>query len=110
MCFRKKKTVEIKKLSKQEMTIIKRLENADDDLLKSLGKNIMDGEPIIIDFSNIDVDEANKSLAFLTGVTYALNGFVLEIKEAVYLFVDSFGYDDGTLQQLLDQIHNRSIR
>ncbi len=64
---------------------------------------IMKGTPICIDFSQIEVDEANKIIAFLTGYLYAIGGEAKRVQNKAFLFARKQEYMDGTLHQFLSQ-------
>ncbi len=62
------------------------------------------GQPLVLDFGLLDVDEANKDLAFISGVTYALKGEIMHIIESIYLFARSTDFADGTLDEMIREI------
>lgn len=76
----------------------------DDHQLTKLATNIINGEPLIVNLESVDIDSANKAIAFLSGVIYAIEGFVLPIKEKVFLFGNSEVYDDGSVRKLVDDL------
>jgi len=57
-----------------------------------------------INLETIDVDNANKVIAFLSGVVYAIEGETYVISEKIVLFGNSEVYDDGSVRKLLDEI------
>lgn len=64
----------------------------------------LEGSPLVLDFGELNVDEANKDLAFLSGVTYGLKGEVTHLIEAIYLFARKSDYLDGTLEEMIREI------
>lgn len=66
-----------------------------------LALEIMAGNPVAINLSDLDIASANKLLAFLSGVTFALKGETLMIKEKVYLFTVKENLEDGSLDALV---------
>jgi FtsZ-interacting cell division protein YlmF len=46
----------------------------------------------------------NKFLAFFTGACYAINGKTVKIKELTYLFARNCDFEDGSLNDFLQQI------
>lgn len=77
----------------------------DEAKLLSLADQLKDGHPLIVDFSKIKTDAAlNKSLAFLSGVAYALDGKIVTLNETIFVFAKKTDFIDGTLQEFIDQI------
>ena len=77
----------------------------DDNKLLEMADKLKAGNPLIIDFSKIDTDiSLNKFLAFLSGVTYALDGKVITINETIFAFARKIDFLDGSLQELIDSI------
>lgn len=65
---------------------------------------LISGQPLVLDFGELNIDEANKDLAFLAGVTYALKGEVIHIIESIYLFARSTDFSDGSLDEMIREI------
>ena len=77
----------------------------DEAKLLDLAEQLKNGHPLIVDFSKIKTDAAlNKSLAFLSGVTYALDGKIVTLNETIFVFAKKTDFIDGTLQEFIDQI------
>ena len=73
--------------------------------LLDLANQLKDGHPLIVDFGKIKTDAAlNKSLAFLSGVAYALDGKIVTLNETIFVFARKTDFIDGTLQEFIDQI------
>ncbi len=73
--------------------------------LLEIANQLKDGHPLIVDFGKIKTDAAlNKSLAFLSGVTYALDGKIVTLNETIFVFARKTDFIDGTLQEFIDQI------
>ena len=73
--------------------------------LLELANQLKDGHPLIVDFGKIKTDAAlNKSLAFLSGVTYALDGKIVTLNETIFVFARKTDFIDGSLQEFIDQI------
>lgn len=89
------------KKSAIERIVSKKLSQADDGA--DLAQEIMAGNPVAINVVDLDASTANKILAFLTGVVYALGGIHYKIKENVYLFTKKENLEDGSLDKLLNQ-------
>lgn len=80
------------------------LHEIDDSHLTKLATNIINGKPLIINFETLDIDEANKTIAFLSGVVYAIEGEIETIKEDIILFGNSEVYLDGSVKELLKNL------
>lgn len=65
---------------------------------------LIGGNPLVLDFGQLNVDEANKDLAFIAGVTYALTGEVMHIIESIYLFARQSDFLDGSLDEMIREI------
>jgi cell division inhibitor SepF len=102
MCFRKKEKKEqvstIDKIKTSQITL------CDDATLVTLAKHLLNECPLIIDFSKLDRDGANKSLAFLSGVVYSLSGEVTNLRDEIFLFTYKDAYLDGTLAVYLKKV------
>lgn len=61
--------------------------------------------PYIINFEGLDIDDINKAIAFLSGITYALNGEVVIIKEKILMFGDQDSFEDGSLKTFLQELN-----
>ena len=67
-------------------------------------KRLKSGDPLVINFDNLEPMAANKLLAFFTGAAYALDGKTVKINEKTYLFALKSSFMDGSLQQFLDEL------
>lgn len=112
-CFFKKKKekqkVEIKPL-KSELVIFEQLYDAEDETLIDLANKLKRGAPIVLSFSRLNIDDANKAIAFFSGVVYALNGQSIQFggnEGRNILFCDGDLYKDGSMQQVIDDIMGR---
>lgn len=81
--------------------IFEDLTNSDDDYLVNLANELINGNPLVINFENLDVDDANKVTAFLSGVIYAVGGKVERIRLRVFLFARTQEFKDGTLKDFI---------
>lgn len=75
-----------------------------DNDCKIVANNIISNNPAVVNFASISVEDANKHLAFLTGVTYALAGEMIKLREKVFLFAKKEEFLDGSLKQFIDEI------
>ena len=104
--FKKKKTEEPVEdsLSTYDRIVFEKLENDDDKYFMQLADQMIDGAPLIINFEPLDIDQANKALAFFSGVVYAIKGEIVHIQEKVFLFANKDVYKDGTMEGFLKEI------
>jgi len=102
----KKKKVDdmVEKAPTSEMIVFEKLKSDDDRYLTSLADQMMDGHPLILSFDLLDIDQANKVIAFLSGVVYAQKGEILNVKEKVFMFANHDVYDDGSMDDFLKEI------
>ena len=100
--FSKKKVEDEAKLA-SERIIMEQIED-DDEHMASLVDSLALGNPLVINFQKLDLMAANKMLAFLTGACYALDGRTLKINEATYLFARNEEFEDGSLQEFLNNL------
>lgn len=102
--LRRKKEPEEKIIKTAKRVMFEQLHEVKDSHLTKLATNVINGNPLIINLESIDVDNANKVIAFLTGVVYAIEGETYVISEKIILFGNSEVYDDGSIRKLLDEI------
>lgn len=95
--------LEEKKLMSDQI-IFEKLQNDDDAYLTGLADQMMDGHPLILNFEPLDIDQANKVIAFLSGIIYAIKGEIVNIQEKVFMFAKSDVYDDGSIEDFLKEI------
>ncbi len=84
--------------------IFEKLESDDDHYLIGLVEKMMKGSPLILNFDLLNIDQANKVIAFLSGVVYAIKGEIVHIQEKVFLFANQDVYKDGTIEEFLKEI------
>lgn len=71
----------------------------------NLARNLINGIPLVINFEKVnDISEANKILAFLSGVVFVLEGSVEYIKDSIYLFAGKNELLDGSLSSFIEEI------
>lgn len=81
--------------------IFEDLDTDEDDYIVSLANEVINGNPLVINFENLDVDEANKVIAFLSGVIFAVGGKIERINSRIFLFARTQEFKDGTLKQFV---------
>ena len=62
---------------------------------------LLNGIPLCLGFGELDIDEANKVIAFLSGVVYAVNGTAKQLNETAFLFATKDNFLDGSLNEFL---------
>lgn len=90
--------------STYDKLIFEKLESDDDHYLTELADQMINGSPLILNFEPLDIDEANKVVAFFSGVVYAITGEIVHIQEKVFLFANKDVYKDGTIEEFLKEI------
>ena len=68
-----------------------------------LGDKLLKGVPLIVNFEEHNIIEANQVITFLSGVTYATDGDVEMIKEKIFLFARKQDYKDGSLRKFVNE-------
>lgn len=105
---KKKKTdttpFEEKKVLTSEKIIFEKLTSDEDIYLTNLADKLIEGLPLILNFEPLDIDQANKSIAFLSGVVYAVGGEIAHVKEKVFLFGNQDVLKDGSISEFLKEI------
>ncbi|MDE7106180.1 MAG: cell division protein SepF [Anaeroplasmataceae bacterium] len=76
----------------------------DDAKAAELVKRLKQGDPLVLNFENLEPMAANKLLAFFAGATFALDGKSVMINEKTYLFALKSSFMDGSLQEFLNQL------
>ncbi|MDE6407256.1 MAG: cell division protein SepF [Anaeroplasmataceae bacterium] len=96
-----------KNLSSEDLAserIIMEQINDDDAKAAELVKRLRKGDPLVLNFDNLEPMAANKLLAFFAGATFALDGKSVMINEKTYLFALKSSFMDGSLQEFLNQL------
>lgn len=86
-----------------ERIIFEDLDTGDDDYIVSLANELINGSPLVVNFEKLDIDEANKVIAFLSGVMFAVGGKIERISSRIFLFARAQEFKDGTLKQFVDE-------
>jgi cell division inhibitor SepF len=105
--FNKKKTLEkqVHQTISSDQIVFLSLDNSSDETLLKIADQMKEHIPYIINFEGLDIDDINKSIAFLSGITYALNGEVVIIKEKILMFGDELSYEDGSLKTFVQELN-----
>ncbi|MCK7486067.1 MAG: cell division protein SepF [Bacillus subtilis] len=66
-------------------------------------EKIMHRTPIVLNFTDCILQEANENLLFLTGVLYACDGEIVKIQDKIYLMAQKSDLNGPTLQRFINQ-------
>ena len=103
MLFGKKRDeVEVESLAKDKIILSKMKD--DEEYARDLVLKLKDGNPLCLNFENLDEDNGNKYLAFFIGASVALEGKTVRINEFTYLFARKIDFLDGSLKEWIDSI------
>ncbi len=86
-----------------ERIIFEELKN-DDIVARELIESLKQRNPLVINFSELSLTDANKYIAFFTGACIALDGNIYKIKETIYLFALKIDFLDGSLEQFIQEL------
>lgn len=70
---------------------------------QELADKILAGKPLVINFEDVDVLEANQVIAFLSGVVYVVGGANLQMQKKVFLFTKPENLEDGSIMEFYNQ-------
>lgn len=101
---KKEPDFESKKTLKSDSIFFELIESDDDQYLTSIADRIMKGIPVILNLEPLDIDPANKVIAFLSGVIYGISGEIVNVKERVFMFASKDVYEDGSMEDFLKDI------
>ncbi len=90
-----------------ERIIFDEVTSDDDNYIVDFAKELIMGKPLILNFREINVDEANKIVSFLSGVIFAINGIIEEIDDKIFLFARKQDFKDGTLKKFIEDVKQR---
>lgn len=76
----------------------------DDNRAAKLVDELKKGNPLILNFEELEPLASNKLLAFFAGACYAVDGRSVRINEKTYLFARKVDFFDGTLQGFIDSL------
>lgn len=93
--------IEKKVLPKADMIVFEKLKSDENEYLVHLADLLKAGQPLILNFEPLDIDQANKTIAFFSGIIYAIEGEIINIQEKVFMFATKDVYDDGSIEEFL---------
>jgi cell division inhibitor SepF len=103
--FSKKKKIAPTDVEFDDITFIK---VNDSKQIYQYAELIMHREPIVLNFSNTLISEANEVLIFLSGVLYACDGEVVKIQDKIYLMAQKSDLLGPTLKKFIDAYRKES--
>lgn len=86
-----------------DRVIFESLSTDEDAYITSLATELIDGNPLVLNFEELQPDPANKIMAFLSGVVFAIEGEIIQINKKVFMFARQQEFKDGTLKQFIDE-------
>ena len=113
MCFRKLFRRNKKEVLSEDIFIPEakslvsfiQFKDSTDETLTKIAEEIKKGIPHILNFELLEIDEANKAMAFLSGVVFAIDGEIYIFRNGQhYMFADKHVYEDGTMEELIKEI------
>jgi cell division inhibitor SepF len=69
----------------------------------SLADQVLEGTPLVVNFEDLSVSEANQVISFLSGVVYSINGTNLQMQSKVFLFTADANLKDGTIMEFYQE-------
>lgn len=85
-----------------ERIVFDQIKSDEDKYIVDLARELLNGNPLVLNFDDIDPDGANKTVAFLSGVIFACDGRIEKISPKVFLFARNQEFKDGTLKRFID--------
>ncbi len=70
-------------------------------------EKIKEGIPVVITLEGMENEEANRILAFFSGVVFGINAEVKKISKYVFLFSAVGNFEDGTLDSFYNEFRNK---
>lgn len=74
---------------------------SEEDMFR-LCDTILSGKAVLANFDKVNANDCNYMLAFISGVVYALDGEVMTLGPRLFLFGGKEQYEDGSLQQYVE--------
>ncbi|MFP4177934.1 MAG: cell division protein SepF [Acholeplasmataceae bacterium] len=88
-------------LLKSDRIAFEMIETDSDEHLNELAEDVMNGTPLIINFDPLTIDQANKVIAFLSGVCFAIDGVIVQVRDKIFMFASADVYEDGSMEDFL---------
>jgi hypothetical protein len=79
----------------------------DSSKIYEYAEKIMHRIPIVVNFCDCLISEANEVLMFLTGVLYACDGEIVKIQDKIYLMASKNDLNGPTLKRFVSQYSSK---
>lgn len=89
-------------LGKASERIIMERMTYDDPHAKELLDSLKEGNPLVLNFDGMDLQQADKYMAFFQGAAAALDGRAVRINESTFLYARKEEFLDGSLKEFID--------
>lgn len=89
-------------LGKASDRIIMERMTYDDPHAKELLDSLRSGNPLVLNFDGMDLQQADKYMAFFQGAAIALEGRAVRINESTFLYARKEEFLDGSLKEFVD--------
>lgn len=76
----------------------------DDPHAKELLDSLKNGSPLVLNFDGMDLQQADKYMAFFQGAAIALEGRAVRINESTFLYARKEEFLDGSLKEFVDSL------
>lgn len=76
----------------------------DDPHAKELLDSLKNGTPLVLNFDGMDLQQADKYMAFFQGAAAALDGRAVRINESTFLYARKEEFLDGSLKEFVDSL------
>jgi len=103
--FSRKKKIEPTDVEFDDITFVKVNDNKN---IYKYAELIMHREPIVLNFTDALISEANEVLIFLSGVLYACDGEIVKIQDKIYLMAQKSDLLGPTLKRFVDEYRKDS--
>ena len=78
-------------------------DNSDEKLFETC-ESLLSGHPLLVKFENLNIQDANKMLAFISGVVYATEGKIFKVESHLFLMGRKEEFEDGSLYQYYEDL------
>lgn len=102
--FKSKETPQNSSLAFEDIKFLK-IQNA--TKIYDYAEFIMHRIPIVINFTDCLITEANEVLLFLTGVLYACDGEIVKIQDKIYLMAQKQDLQGPVLQKFINEFSSK---
>ena len=97
------KSKSIPTMTSFDRIIYKDVKSNSDDVLYDVADTVLKGNPVLVNF-DIDKQDANRMLAFLSGIVYSTEGRIFRVETRLFLLARKEEFEDGTLFQYVEDL------